>query len=105
MVTQNAIAFKIKKKLLNPYAFTVTLDGNLYNFSVKWNDYARCAFLWLYDADMKPIVLGSALTNGTLIRTDRRLLPQDLRFVNINGESYEPDLNNISKEFAFVYGS
>ena len=84
---------------------TVTLDGHLYNFTVKLNDYAQCAFLWLYDADMKPIVLGKALTNGTLIRTDRRLLPQDLRFVNINGENYEPDLNNISKEFAFVYGS
>ena len=99
------LGFQLNFKNNPNISSTVTLDGNLYNLTVKWNDYAQCAFLWLYDADMNPIVLGRALTNGTLIRTDRRLLPQDLRFVNINGESYEPDLNNISKEFAFVYGS
>lgn len=100
------IQFQLNNFKNNPnISSTVTLDGNLYNLTVKWNDYAQCAFLWLYDADMNPIVLGRALTNGALIRTDRRLLPQDLRFVHINGENYEPDLNNISKEFAFIYGS
>lgn len=84
---------------------TVTLDDRLFNFTIKWNNYAQCAFLWLHDADMNPIVLGRALVNNLLIRTDRRLLPQDLRFAHINGETYEPTLDNIGEEFAFFYGS
>ncbi len=84
---------------------TVALDDRLFNFTVKCNDYAGCAFLWLYDADMNRIVLGRALVYNLLIRTDRRLLPQDLRFAHINGETYEPTLDNIGEEFAFFYGS
>ena len=54
---------------------------------------------------MQPIVLGRALVNGLKIRTDRRLLPQDLRFVHLNGETYDPDLDTIGEEFGFIYGS
>lgn len=101
------IAYTLKGFGRNNYNIlsTITLDDRLFNFSIKWNDYAQCAFLWLYDADMNPIILGRALVNNLLIRTDRRLLPQDLRFAHINGETYEPTLDNIGEEFAFFYGS
>lgn len=96
---------KIGNMELSPFIkFTVTLDDRLFNFTVKWNEYAQCAFLWLYDSDMNPIVLGRALVNGLLIRTDRRLLPQDLRFVHLNGETYEPDLDTIGEDYGFIYG-
>lgn len=98
--------FKIGNIKNYPFiTFTLDLDDRLFNFTVKWNDYAQCAFLWLYDADMNPIVSGRALVNNLLIRTDRRKLPQDLRFAHINGETYEPTLDNIGEEFAFYYGS
>ncbi len=108
--------FKIENFKNNPnISSTIDLDDRLFNFTIKWNDYAQCAFLWLYDADMNPITLGRALVNNLLIRTDRRLLPQDLRFAHINsnfsaisaetGETYEPTLDNIGEEFAFFYGS
>ena len=97
--------FKIENFENNPnISSTIDLDDRLFNFTVKWNNYAQCAFLWLYDADMTPIVCGRALVNNLLIRTDRRLLPQDLRFAHINGETYEPTLANIGEEFAFYYG-
>lgn len=99
------IVFKIGKLKSNPFIYsTIDLDDRLFNFTVKWNNYAQCAFLWLYDADMNPIVLGRALVNNLLIRTDRRLFPQDLRFRHINGETYEPTIDNIGEEFAFYYG-
>lgn len=98
--------FKLENFKSNPFIEAlITLDDNVYNITVKWNEYAKCAFLWLYDADMNPIVSGVALVNNLLIRTDRRLLPQDLRFAQINGETYEPTLDNIGEEFAFFYGS
>lgn len=98
--------FKITNIKNYPFiSFTLDLDDRLFNFTVKWNNYAQSAFLWLYDADMNPIVSGVALVNGLLIRTDRRLLPQDLRFLHINGEPYEPTLDTIGEEFAFYYGS
>lgn len=97
--------FQPKVSRNNPYySFVVNLDDRLFNFTVKWNDYAQCAFLWLYDVDMNPIVSGRALVNNLLIRTDHRKLPQDLRFAHINGETYEPALDNIGEEFAFYYG-
>lgn len=100
------INFKLENFKNNPnMTASISLDNNLYNFTVKWNDYAQCAFLWLYDADMNPIVQGRALVNNLLIRTDRRKLPQDLRFAQINGETYEPTLDNIGEEFSFFYGS
>ena len=100
------LMFSIENFNNNPnISFTIDLDDRLYNITVKWNEYAKCAFLWLYDADMNPIVSGVALVNNLLIRTDRRLLPQDLRFAQINGETYEPTLDNIGEEFAFFYGS
>lgn len=99
-------SFKLENFENNPNtSFILDLDDSLFNFTVKWNDYAQCAFLWIYDADMTPIVSGVALVNNLLIRTDRRLLPQDLRFTHINGETYEPTLDTIGEEFAFYYGS
>lgn len=84
--------------------FTSQLDNKLFNFEIKWNNYAGCAFVSIYDVDMNPIVKSRALVNNLLIRTDRRLLPKDLRFINLIGETYDPDLDNISEEFAFIYG-
>lgn len=100
------VVFKIGELRSNPFiSSAIDLDDRLFNFTVKWNDYDNTAYLWLYDADMQPIVLGRALVNGLKIRTDRRLLPQDLRFVHLNGETYEPDLDTIGEEFGFIYGN
>lgn len=98
------VIFSFSNLKNNPYMSSqAVLDDKIYNFTIKWNDFAQCAYLYLYDAEMNPIVLGIALVNNLLIRADRRLLPQDLRFININGETYEPDLSNM-EEFAFIYG-
>lgn len=100
------ISFKASiSKNKSKYAFTVQLENKLFNFEIKWNDYANCAFVKIFDVNMNPVIKNPrALVNNLLIRTDRRLLPKDLRFININGETYEPELNNISEEFAFIYG-
>lgn len=86
--------------ILNTKYF-IELKDKTYIFIVQWNTYCNCAFLSIMDYDNNNIVSGKALTNGLIIRNKN--LPYTFAFTQINDETYEPTLENISTEFALVY--
>lgn len=81
--------------------YYVNLGEDTYIFSVKWDDYAECAFLSIMDYNNNPIVTGKALVNGLVIRNVK--LPYVFSFLQINAETYEPTLDIIAKEFVLCY--
>lgn len=82
-------------------AYFVELKNETYIFTVRWNEYCNCAFLNITDYYDNPIISGMALTNGLRIRHNK--LPYVFIFRQINGQSYEPTINNIADEFALIY--
>lgn len=78
-----------------------TLNDTDFIFTVRWNSYADCAFLSIYDDDSNPIITGRALVNGLAIRNHN--LPYVMFFGQIEGEKYEPTIDNIATEFALFY--
>jgi len=86
----------------NPYVrYFIQLKDDTYIFTVRWSNYPDCAFLSITDYDDNPIITGVALVNGLKIRNHN--LPYIMEFLQINGETYEPTLDNIAEEFALVY--
>ena len=86
----------------NPYVFSfVELKDNTYIFTVRWSNYCNCAFLSISDYNDNPIISDRALVNGLQIKNKK--LPYIFVFIQINGESYEPTIDNISNEFALSY--
>lgn len=81
--------------------YFIELKNDTYIFKLKWSDYCNCAFLSIYDYNENPIVLGIALTNNMIIRNYN--LPYLFVFTHLKEETYEPTIDNISKEFALVY--
>lgn len=79
----------------------LTLNEQIYILNVTWSNYCQCAFLDIYDDRNNPIIMGRALVNNLKIRNNK--LPYEMYFVHLTGETYEPTLDNISKEFALVY--
>ena len=101
MVNYKQIKFKgIDIDNLNANYF-VKLNNSDYIFNVSWNKYCNTAFLNITDNNNNDIISGRALTNGLLIRNFN--LPYNLSFINLNDENYEPTIDTISTEFAFVY--
>lgn len=86
----------------NPYVrYFVELKEETYIFVVRWNYYCNCAFLSILDYDNNSIIDGIALVNNLQIRNKQ--LPYILEFMHLTGETYEPTLEAIAEEFAFVY--
>lgn len=86
----------------NPYVrYFIELKEQTYIFIVQWNKYCNCAFLSISDYDNNDIIKGIALTNGLKIRNNK--LPYILEFMHLTGETYEPTIETIEKEFALVY--
>jgi len=86
----------------NPYVrYFITFNENTYILVLRWNLYADCGFITISDYENNPIVNSRALVNGLNIRNNK--LPFVLAFRHLNGETYEPTLDNISSEFAFIY--
>ena len=81
--------------------YYVNLKDNTYIFNVRWNEYAECAFLSISDYNNNSIIKGKALVNRLKIRN--RLLPYVFVFLQVNGETYEPTLDIIAKEFMLCY--
>ena len=77
------------------------IGEDTYIFTVRWSDYCNCAFLSINDYENNPIISGLALVNGLRIRNNN--LPYVFYFVQINGETYEPTIDNIADEFVLVY--
>ena len=85
-----------------PYKqYFTNIGENTYIFTVRWSEYCNCAFLSINDYENNPIVSGVALVNGLRIRNNN--LPYVFYFVQINGETYEPTIDNIADEFVLVY--
>ena len=88
-----------RKHLYNQYF--IDMNGETYSFVIRWSDYCQCAFLNILDSEDNAIVSGKALTNHLKIRNNK--IPHILYFVNIYGNSYEPTIDNIAKEFGFLF--
>lgn len=74
---------------------------NHFTFNCRWNSYADCGFLSIEDEDSNKIISNIALVNGLRLRHNK--LPYVLYFRHNNNETYEPTIENISKEFSFFY--
>lgn len=81
--------------------YFIELKDETYVFIVRWNTYCNCAFLSIFDYNNNSIIEGIALVNNLKIRSDK--LPYVLEFMHLAGETYEPTIETIEKEFALVY--
>ena len=81
--------------------YFIQLKDTQYVFKCSWNTYGDCGFLDIEDINRNKIISGIALVNGLTIRHNK--IPYILYFRHINNETYEPTIENISKEFAFFY--
>ncbi len=81
--------------------YFIELAEDTYIFVVRWNPYDNCAYLTITDYEDEPIIMGRALVNNLVIRSNK--LPYIFMFIQINGENYEPTIDNIEKEFVFIY--
>ena len=77
------------------------IGDNNFTFNCRWNSYADCGFLSIEDEDSNKIISNIALVNGLRLRHNK--LPYVLYFRHNNNETYEPTIENISKEFSFFY--
>lgn len=88
----------------NPFISSpMTLAGKLFNLEVRWDFTFDFGYITIKDEKNKLVLGATALVNNLQIHLDQRILPGYLKFVQINGESYEPDINNIEKEFIFYH--
>lgn len=88
----------------NPYITSqITLSDKIYNIEVRWNFDFDFGYIIIKDENNELIIGATALVNNLIIKTDQRKLPGYLKFVHINGEKYEPEINNIAEEFIFYH--
>lgn len=86
----------------NPYStYFISLKEETYIFTVRWNNYASCAFLSIADYNNNPIISGKALVNGLKIRNKN--LPYIFAFLHKTSETYEPTIDNLASEFMLMY--
>ena len=100
MVTQAFYLHDFNRYNLKNQYF-IQLKDTQYVFKCSWNAYGDCGFLDIEDINRNKIISGIALVNGLTIRHNK--IPYILYFRHINNETYEPTIENISKEFAFFY--
>ena len=81
--------------------YFIELKDTTYVFNVRWSDYCQCAFLSITDYEDNPIISGKALVNNLKIRNNK--IPYTLYFIQETGKTYEPTLNNISRNFILIY--
>jgi len=93
--------FKGFNKKNNYNKYFIVLDENTYIFTLRWNNYSKSALMSISDFDDNEIISGISLVNGLKIRNNK--LPYVLYFLQKEGNTYEPNLKNIEKEFALFY--
>lgn len=81
--------------------YFIEISEQTYIFTVRWSEYCDCAFLSIADYENNPIVTGVALVNGLKIRHND--LPYEFYFIQKNGETYEPTIENIANEFTLLF--
>ena len=82
---------------------SMALGDKTFNLEVRWDFLFNFGYIIIRDENNDVIVGATALVNNLIIKTDQRKLPGYLKFVHINGENYEPDINNIAEDFIFYY--
>ena len=97
----NIIKFNGFNKKNRYVQYFIELAEQTYIFIVRWCNYNNCAYLTIKSYEDIPIIMGRALTNNLIIRSEK--LPYVLMFVNQNGKTYEPTLDNIASEFVLAY--
>lgn len=97
----NYINFKNLNSKHKKNNYFIPIGENTYIFKVEWNDYCNCAFFSIYNDNNEAIIMGKPLSNRLLIRNYN--FPYNLFFFNSNGETYEPTIDNIEKEYVMVY--
>lgn len=81
--------------------YFVDLSDKNFVFTLRWNNYCQCAYLSISDFDDNLIIGDTALTNGTVIRSQE--IPYALIFLPFNDKKYEPNIDNLTSEFALFY--
>ena len=88
----------------NPFISSqITIADKILNIDVRWDFQYDFGYIIIYDENNELIIGATALVNNLVIKTDQRKLPGYLKFVHINGENYEPEINNVEKEFIFYH--
>lgn len=88
----------------NPFISSqLTLADKIFTFEVRWDFTFDFGYLVIRDENNKIILGSTALVNNLKIKLDYRILPGFLRFVHVEGESYEPEIDNIEEEFIFYH--
>lgn len=98
-------AFKLTGfNIENPYISSqMTLADKIYNIEVRWCFQFGFGYIIIRDENNDLVIGATALVNNLIIKTNQRKLPGYLKFVHINGEKYEPEINNIAEEFIFYH--
>lgn len=90
----------------NPkYIYPVSINNKNFTFMVFWDVLCECAFILIYDANNEVVLGATALVNNLKITIDQRIIPGYFEFKHIDGEKYEPEINNIAEEFYLRYVS
>lgn len=100
-MSYSMLFFKGFNRENNYNKYFIDLNDNTYIFTVRWSFYCKCAFLAIEDFNGNEIISGLSLVNGLKIRHNK--LPYILCFLHKDGKTFEPTLNNISKEFVLLY--
>lgn len=80
--------------------FLTDLGDNKFTFTLRWNDYSDCFYLDIQDIDATYLISGLALVNNLIVR--HPALPYVMLFTHLQGEIYEPTIDNIM-EFGLFY--
>lgn len=76
-------------------SFYTQINGSVFKFLFKWNEFCECCFLSIYDSDGNEINTGNALVNSSVIDNDNRVLP-NLFFFHKDGLTVEPTLETFN---------
>lgn len=88
----------------NPWlSSSMALGDKTFNLEVRWDFLFNFGYIIIRDENNDVIVGATALVNNLIIKTDQRKLSGYLKFVHKNGETYEPEINNIEEDFIFYY--
>lgn len=98
-MTQQYIQFDLDRN--NTFvSFLTDLGENKFTFTLRWNDYCDCFFMDIQDLDNNYLLSGRAVVNNLIVR--HQDLPYTMLFTHVQGETYEPTIDNIS-EFGLFY--
>lgn len=90
------------------YEYTVALEGNSYIIEMQYNERSQLYFMYLYDSDRNPIVLGAAVVPGYPIMLDYALPNLSGFFLliqngQLDSEPYKEFPDKLSQYYTFVY--